>query len=130
MSVVLGAVNKDVRASVSVKMLDKGFSMVKIGAAPVVIQTASYTAQIDTTPKQTSVSNYQSGTTGVQFGAFSSRGAAVSQQSRIRNLLGVNTYIETAPNGMYRVRINGLSDSSAKKIKSDAANAGIDSYIF
>lgn len=134
MSVVLGATNKDVRASVSRRMLDKGFSMVKIGAAPVVVQTSSYTEEVInnnvSVKKQFVVSNVQSGFTGVQFGAFASSDAAKKQQARIQNLLGLRTTIEPAPNGMFRVRANSLSDSSAQQIKSDAAASGVDSYIF
>jgi D-alanyl-D-alanine carboxypeptidase len=138
MSVVLGASNKDVRAAVSIKMLDKGFSMVKIGAAPVVIQTATYDEDeeefVTKTPaivKKTWVApGVKYGNSGVQFGAFASRSGAQSQQARIKGILGISTNIEPAPNGMFRVRANGLSDTAAGKLKSDAASAGIDSYIF
>lgn len=71
-----------------------------------------------------------SGETGVQFGAFSTRSAAQSQVNNVKNKIGVNTVIETAPNGMFRVRANGLSESSAQNIKNRAISAGIDCYVF
>lgn len=128
-SVVLGAANKDVRSSVSIRMLDKGFSMAGIGAAPIVIQTTNYEEDV-VVNKQAFVPTVKSGSSGVQFGAFSSRNAAANQQSRVKNSLGINTIIESAPNGMFRVRIKNISDNSAQKIKSDATASGIDSYIF
>jgi D-alanyl-D-alanine carboxypeptidase len=121
MSVILGAENKDVRAAVSARMLNKGFEMVKVGAAPVNVST----------PKPAVVASpVASGKTGVQFGAFSSRSAAASQQNRVKSALGISTEIEPASNGMFRVRANNLSESSAQKIRSDASAAGIDSFVF
>ena len=67
---------------------------------------------------------------GVQFGAFSSRAAAEAQVTNVKNRLGANATIEMAPNGMHRVRVNGLSDTSAQKLKSSATANGIDSYVF
>lgn len=157
-SVVLGAENKDIRANVSVKLLNKGFEMVGTGAAPIVKETTqTQTARTvkpvrsssNTSPKtfagayntatgvvarKTSYSSQpvsvSSGGAGVQFGAFSSRGSAQNQVSTVRNIIGVSPTIESAPNGMYRVRVNGLSESSAQTIKNKAVNAGIDCYIF
>lgn len=71
-----------------------------------------------------------SGSAGVQFGAFSSRSSAQAQVNNVKNKIGVNAVIESAPNGMYRVRANGLSESSAQNIKNRAKSAGIDCYIF
>lgn len=71
-----------------------------------------------------------SGNAGVQFGAFSSRGAAQTQVTNVKNKLGVTAVIEDAPNGMYRVRANGLSENYAQTIKDKALNLGIDCYIF
>lgn len=71
-----------------------------------------------------------SGSAGVQFGAFSSRSSAQAQVNNVKNKIGVNAVIESAPNGMYRVRANGLSESSAQNIKNRATSAGIDCYIF
>ena len=70
------------------------------------------------------------GTAGVQFGAFASRDAAATQVANVKNQLGVVATIETAPNGMYRVRANGLSENAAQKLKSAATANGIDSYVF
>lgn len=159
-AVVLGAENKDVRANVATNMLDRGFEKVgasPVNSAPA--QTVTYTAPAPQpvatytpqpiaydTPTPTfagaynaataqgspvaDVSNTASGTAGVQFGAFSSRGAAESQVANVRNSVGVTAVIESAPNGMFRVRANNLSESAAQNIKNRAQNAGIDCYIF
>lgn len=76
------------------------------------------------------VANSAPGSAGVQFGAFSSHGAAATQVQNVKNKLGVNAVVETASNGMYRVRVNGLSESAAQQIKSNAAANGIDSFVF
>lgn len=159
-AVVLGAQNKDVRASVATNMLDKGFEILA-GNAPVatnVTYTApqpapqptpqpvvTYSAPVSSTATTFSAaynaataqpapvadySNNVPGNAGVQFGAFSSRAAAETQVSNVRNLLGVSAVIETAPNGMFRVRVNNLSESAAQNIRTRAQNAGIDCYVF
>jgi len=153
MSVVLGAPNKDVRAAVSRRLLDRGFATVGVEAAAPAPQpeTEQYRGVEDESeeqavynPPRAPVKTYVAqsaqkvqtvfpvagGGAGVQFGAFSSRGAAAAQQSRVSSALGIGTTIEPAPNGMFRVRANGLSESSAQKIKSSAAAVGIDSYVF
>ena len=134
LSVVLGAADKDVRAAVSTRMLDKGFEIARNGIAPVSV-TSNYSAPAVTRPvpvKQTAAAPaaVSSGGVGVQFGAFSSYDAAQKQQSKVRNLLGVSTSIEATGTGMYRVRANGLSENSAQRINSSAASNGIDSYVF
>ncbi len=136
MSVVLGASTKDVRAAASVRMLNKGFELVKVGAAPT-LQKYSYDDETDEEaysappPQKTPVPvTVQSGGSGVQFGAFSSKSAATAQQNKVKNALGVSTMIEQAPNGMFRVRANGLSEGSAQKLKNNASATGIDSYVF
>ncbi len=159
MSVVLGAENKDVRANVAAQMLNKGFGMLGVSpetiAATVPVRT--YSAPNDTTQSAATfnaaynaataaaVPEYRAakpanvtvktagatgGMSGVQFGAFSSRAAAESQVANVRAHLGENATIETAPNGMYRVRVNGLSETAAQKLKSSATANGIDSYVF
>ncbi len=148
-SVVLGAENKDIRANVSVQMLNKGFEMVN-GHAETVYSSyyvpveknnsnvaptfsAAYVAATSGTNRNgnsVSVTNSASGKAGVQFGAFSSRSSAQAQVNNVKNTLGINTVIETAPNGMFRVRANGLSESYAQSIKQKAQNSGIDSYVF
>ena len=148
-SVVLGAENKDIRANVSVQMLNKGFEMVN-GHAETVYSSyyvpveknnsnvaptfsAAYVAATSGTNRNgnsVSVTNSASGKAGVQFGAFSSRSSAQAQVNNVKNTLGINTVIETAPNGMFRVRANGLSESYAQSIKQKAKKSGIDSYVF
>ena len=151
-SVVLGAENKDVRASISTKMLNRGFEMLGSNAAPVAKQTstAQQTAPVRTTPQNKSAAsaptitatyaaataaaapkyNAAAGAAGVQFGAFSSRAAAMTQVANVRNKLGVTASVEQAANGMFRVRATGLSDAAAAQIKSAADNHGIDSFVF
>ena len=70
------------------------------------------------------------GSVGVQFGAFSSTDAANSMLSRVKNILGVNGYIEPTGTGLYRVRVSGLTDVSANELKNRAIGAGIDCYVF
>ncbi len=70
------------------------------------------------------------GTTGVQFGAFSSYNTAISHAGRVKNTLGIDAVVETAPNGMYRVRANGLSENFAQHLKNSASEHGIDSFVF
>ncbi|MDR0726642.1 MAG: D-alanyl-D-alanine carboxypeptidase [Rickettsiales bacterium] len=138
MSVVLGAENKDIRAAVSTKMLDKGFLIAKTGAAPVAIKTSdrqeTYQASVQKTQPVANkpvvnVAN-AAGNAGVQFGAFSSPSAAQTQVNKVMNTLGVRASIEPTGTGMYRVRANGLPESAAQRIKSEASNNGIDSYVF
>ncbi len=73
---------------------------------------------------------YATGAAGVQFGAFSSQGAATEQVARVIKFLGVTPVIENAPNGMYRVRVKNLSETAAAQLKSRASAQGIDSFIF
>ena len=150
-AVVLGAESKDIRASVATKMLNKGFDTLKNGSAPVVVNTyvvpvtatsgasaqtfasaynAARTSATSGYSPGADVSNNAPGNAGVQFGAFSSRAAAQAQVNNVKNQLGVSAVIETAPNGMFRVRANNLSESAAQNIRSRAGAAGIDSYVF
>lgn len=161
-AVVLGAENKDVRASVATNLLNRGFEKVAgLPAETVVTYTtaqpvvttpsptpaATYTAPAPTNTSVTTfggayaaataqsapvadVSGNAPGNAGVQFGAFSSRDAATTQVNNVKNKIGVTAVIENAPNGMFRVRANNLSESAAQNIRSRAQNAGIDCYVF
>ena len=73
---------------------------------------------------------YNMGTTGVQFGAFSTTDAAKKQAARVKNIIGMNPDIEKNDTGLYRVRVNGISESDAVRIKNLAVANGIDCYIF
>lgn len=146
-SVVLGAENKDVRANVATNMLNRGFAMVaNLPPSPPPAQpTAPKTVAqpVKTSAPTTIAQSYQSATaaaqpksvatsaggTGVQFGAFSSRDAAMTQVQNVKNKLGATATIEPSA-GLYRVRVYGLSETAAQNLKSAATNAGIDSYIF
>ena len=153
MSVVLGAENKDVRANIAAQMLNRGFSMLNSGAAPISKQTTVPPISQPTPPvKQpvatTFASAYNAATTaavpqyqpqvisasktgtGVQFGAFSSENAANNQVANVKNKLGVNAIVEPTGTGLYRVRVYGLTDASANQLKSNASANGIDSYVF
>ncbi len=151
-AVVLGAENKDVRASVATDMLNRGFKAVESGAPTTTVQTysapvtytapvaqntssattfkAAYNAATAQSAPSGSYSGNKSGNAGVQFGAFSSRASAQTQVSNVQNKLGVSAVIETAPNGMFRVRANNLSESAAQDILSRARDSGFDCYIF
>lgn len=151
MSVVLGAENKDVRANIAAQMLTKGFAMMREGGASVSV-TAPVTSSVKTysdgdtfasayntatsaaAPKYTkqtaqSVPTTKGGT-GVQFGAFSTRGSAENHVKNIKNKIGVNAVVEQTDGGLYRVRVYGLTDATARQISADAAANGIDSYVF
>lgn len=138
-SVVLGAENKDVRADVSVRLLNRGFEMLNNGAPSVVKQTPQKTLVAQPAPVTSPiVQKYATdapkivshGGVGVQFGAFSSNDAANSMLARVQNTLGVNGYIEPTGTGLYRVRVAGLSESAANELKNRAISAGIDCYVF
>jgi D-alanyl-D-alanine carboxypeptidase len=142
MSVVLGAVNKDVRAMVSQRMLDKGFAIAGGGAAPQ-SQNQSEEWRVESGGNEKSQSDFSTnhesrvtnnggakGPAGVQFGAFGSRASASAQQAKVQSVLGVSTAIESAPNGMFRVRANNLAESSARQIASQCGAKGIDCYVF
>ena len=160
MSVVLGAENKDVRANIAAQMLNRGFSMLNNGAAPVVKSTPVEPVAHNLPPKPvaqnhtyntsatlagaynaaTSAAAPKSNThiaassahggTGVQFGAFSSENAARNQVENVKNKLGVNAIVEPTDSGLYRVRVYGLTDAGAGQLKSSASANGIDSYVF
>lgn len=161
-AVVLGAENKDVRASVATNLLNRGFEKVAglpaetvvtyttaqpVATTPSPTPAATYTAPASTSASVTTfggayaaataqsapvadVSGNAPGNAGVQFGAFSSRDAATTQVNNVKNKIGVTAVIENAPNGMFRVRANNLSESAAQNIRSRAQNAGIDCYVF
>ena len=149
MAVVLGAENKDVRAAVSAKLLDKGFEMIEKNPAPqMIVRETPIVEPVETKPvavttaatANTLVGAYHAATnktpvavqsgTGVQFGAFSTREAASKMISTVKNATGVTPIIETAPNGLFRVRAYGLSESAAQSLKNTATADGIDCYVF
>ncbi len=124
-SIVLGAESKDIRASVSTRLLDRGFK--ELG----VKESLEFRVEsLDDDAPKPQISGTTGGNSGVQFGAFSTRSAAANHQLKIESALGVDTSVETAPNGMFRVRANGLSANAAKNLKSRADSVGIDSYVF
>ena len=46
------------------------------------------------------------------------------------NKLGVSAIVEPTDSGLYRVRVYGLTEVAAQKLKSQATTHGIDSYVF
>lgn len=150
-AVVLGAENKDVRANVATKLLNNGFAKLGVAPAPVAaqpVQSSQPVQPVATQPVQPVSPQAQSatlsaaynsargmgatssGNAGVQFGAFSSQGAAQSQVENLKSKLGITAYVEGAPNGLYRVRVAGLSESAAQNLKASASAQGIDCYVF
>ncbi len=133
-AVVLGADDKDIRASVATNMLNKGFKMsgVDVSSAPqktyAITESNPMAKYATDVPKSKPV--VSSGNAGVQFGAFSTRDSALTQVKNVQSKLGVSPTIEQASNGLYRVRLTGLSESSAQTIKNKASANGIDSYVF
>ena len=154
MAVVLGAENKDVRAAVSERLLDKGFDMIAKNPAPAMIVRETPVAAPVETPvatqpvyNETAAANtfagaYHAATNktpvatssmsgpGVQFGAFSSRESASKMIATVKNATGATPVIETAPNGLYRVRAYGMSESAAQSLKNTATAHGIDCFVF
>ena len=136
-AVVLGAKNKDIRASVATKMLNIGFKKIGIKS-----NAQNYsTSQKTVTPSQnnpimkyatteSSPTNYSYGNAGIQFGAFSSYESAQNQVARVKSATGLDANIERNDGGLYRVRVNGLSENYATQIKQIATTNGIDCYIF
>ena len=142
-AVVLGADNKDIRASVATSLLNRGFKMLENGATPVMVNTnptpvSNYVAKpiTENNPlaKYTNDASGQTklahGAAGVQFGAFSSRDAALRQVKNVEKTLGVHAEIEPASGGLYRVRVNNLAENVAQSLRNRATAAGIDSYVF
>ncbi len=145
-AVVLGADNKDVRADVASRMLDLGFSKagwempkqnyddnVHVVSAN---QNNPFTRYAQDAPKTTAAQKsynnmqYSAGSTGIQFGAFSSYDSAKNQVARVKSITGLIADIQQNDSGLYRVRVNGLSDGDAQKIKNIASSNGLDCYIF
>ena len=147
-AVVLGAENKDVRANVATKMLNLGFNKIGQNVSDYDYQNTTHTVAANNNnpvakyaqdaPKhnnprptnQSGAKTYSSGAAGVQCGAFSSYGSATNQAKRVKNATGLNANIEQNDAGLYRVRLNGLSESAAQNARNTASNNGIDCYIF
>jgi D-alanyl-D-alanine carboxypeptidase len=135
-SVVLGAENKDVRSDVSTRMLNRGFEILNSGAG---VNTTSYAHPEPAPVTSPIVQKYASdapkvqfsvGGAGVQFGAFSSIDSANAMIARVQSRLGATAHLESTENGLYRVRVTGLSENSAQELKKRALGAGIDCYVF
>ncbi|MBQ3785073.1 MAG: SPOR domain-containing protein [Alphaproteobacteria bacterium] len=134
-AVVLGAENKDIRANAAAKMLNIGFKKLGVGGA-------NYTEKTHTSaPTQSNPVvkyavgdakpvSYSGGNVGVQCGAFSSYESANKQAGHVYQVTGMTANVERNDAGLYRVRINGLSESAAQNIKSMAGASGIDCYTF
>lgn len=143
-AVVLGAENKDVRASVATKMLNLGFSRVGVDNANYVVaqhQVQAHTVAptnanpiakyaTDKHSEPTYTPQIATGGVGVQCGAFSSFQSAQNQAARVLNATGLRADVQQNDAGLYRVRINGLNESSAQNAKNTAANNGIECYVF
>lgn len=153
MAVVLGAENKDVRAAVATNLLNRGFTMIEKNPSPaMVVRETNITTPVEqkTEQPQPSYNNSQSVNTlagayhaatnhvptvsqsgpGVQFGAFSTRDAASKMIATVQRATGATPIIETAPSGLFRVRVYGLSENAAQSLKNKASGAGIDCYVF
>lgn len=131
-AVVLGAENKDVRANVAAKMLNIGFNKLGIGNANYK-ETTHTVAPTNNNPMvkyATNAPKYNAGSVGVQCGAFSSYETAFKQVARVKQITGMPADIERNDGGLYRVRINGLSENTAQNTKNMAGANGIDCYVF
>ena len=150
MAVVLGAENKDVRAAVATNLLNRGFSMVEHDPAPAMVvretpvdkpvEQKQQPAYDNSVAVNTFAGAYHAATNtmpvsshsgpGVQFGAFSTRDAASRMIATVKSATGATPIIETAPNGLFRVRAYGLSEAAAQSLKTTAIANGIDCYVF
>ncbi len=147
-AVVLGADNKDVRANTAMKMLNLGFERIGQDNSNYTYQKRENSVSVNTNnpvvkyaqdaPKYNNMQSdikeykqqYSSGNAGVQCGAFASYDSANAQIKRVNQATGLKAVIERNDSGLYRVRINGVSDSVAQNAKNNAFNNGIDCYIF
>lgn len=134
-AVVLGAENKDVRAEVATKMLNLGFGKVDNGPVykePTKTQASSTNpvAKYAAPAPKSDTPKYSSGSAGVQFGAFSSYESAKNQVNKVKSATGLTADIQQNENGLYRVRVNGLSETAAQSAKNSAVSNGIDCYVF
>ena len=140
-AVVLGAENKDVRANVATKMLNLGFSRLGVPSANYSVPQQTYVAAptntnpiakyaTDKKPEQKMSTAISYGGVGVQCGAFSSYSSAQNQVKKLKRATGLDADIQQNENGLYRVRLNGLSESGAQSVKNAALANGIDCYIF
>ncbi|MFA7188425.1 MAG: D-alanyl-D-alanine carboxypeptidase [Alphaproteobacteria bacterium] len=130
-AVVLGAKNKDVRATVATQMLDKGFKVVGAKSDTPVSKVTTqkietYTSKVVEVKPQTYV---VSDGYGVQFGAFSARLGAEEQAKKVNKITGANAVLEEY-NGLFRVRKHGLPESMAQNICSSVKTQGIDCFVF
>lgn len=134
-AVVLGATDKDVRARVATKMLNIGFSKIGIDSGTI----SNYHAEAPTntnpvakyaTPSPANTPKYSSGSVGVQCGAFSAYETAKKQASKVQSVVGLMADVQQNESGLYRVRINGLSEGAAQNAKNTADANGIDCYVF
>ena len=142
-AVVLGAENKDVRASVATRMLNIGFyksgvlddnyneSVQQDLSTHTVAPTynnpvAKYAQPVDNDKQYSNVS----GGAGLQCGAFSTQGAAQQQVQRVKDKTGLTLKIEKNESGLYRVRGYGLTEDVANNAKKTASAKGIDCYVF
>ena len=139
-AVVLGAENKDIRASVATRMLNIGFGKIGIGSATNYSSVQTYhtstpassnpVAKYATPSQTTNVVQHSSGSVGVQCGAFSAYETAQRQLSKVQSVTGLAPQIQQNETGLYRVRINGLTESAAQNAKNTAYANGIDCYVF
>jgi len=146
--VLLGAENKDVRAMVATQLLDRGFAMIKAGALdnvkplPPVKQNVQKKAEANpielhktaapvASPvvQKYATDAYRVGGTSVQCGAFSSKQNADAMVAKMKNLLGVNPHLENTDSLLYRVRVSGLSETSAQDLYNRASAAGISCIV-
>ncbi len=148
MSVVLGSTSSAERLKTSVKLLDYSFDLMD-GKKPgnfTNYQTKTTSngnithddsesgteqpkSSIKTTTKPIEQKNWGSGSMGVQFGAFSSKNAATEQQTRVKNLFGINTSVEQY-SGLWRVRANKLSETSANEIIRKCISHNVQCFMF
>ena len=133
-AVVLGADDKEIRAQVATKMLNIGFNKLGVSSAQTPIYRTS--APTDANPvakyamSEQNKATQSSGSVGVQCGAFSAIETAQKQAARVKSVTGFAANIETNDTGLYRVRINGLSESAAQNAKNIATSNGLDCYVF
>jgi D-alanyl-D-alanine carboxypeptidase (penicillin-binding protein 5/6) len=155
LAITLGAANSKERLNITTRLLDYGFALKNNESVSKFNEfNTSYNAKfsedvdesitayenpervgavstepVKSEPKKAAAKSYSSGNSGVQFGAFGSEAVANKQAKTVKSVYGLSAKIEPY-NGLYRVRVYGLSESAASKIKGSCAANNIQCFIF
>jgi D-alanyl-D-alanine carboxypeptidase len=131
-AVVLGAKDKDVRANVAARMLDRGFGALGVKeSGKWKVDSGNIEKPQTEINHESRITNYgaAAGRAGVQFGAFGSINAANEQAARAKRFSGVNASVEQS-SGLFRVRAYGLSESAAQNACDKFRAQKLECFVF